>query len=86
MNKPAKPQRYFKYRLREVHESHVLRLADLSFAVLSKERRGSIVHLDLEATDGSRATLIGVSGARVSGLGLRSSPFLSMPSGGGDHG
>jgi hypothetical protein len=66
MNKPVKPRRTSKHRLREVHEGNVLRLADMSFAVVSTELRRSTVHLDLEAADGSRTTLIGVPGARVS--------------------
>ena len=65
MTEPAFPQPFVKHKLREVVEGQVLRLADDSFAVLGKRRRHRLVHLDLEADDGSRATLIGVPGARV---------------------
>lgn len=66
MNKPSKPQSSTKHRLQDVHEGQVMRLADMTFTVLSKERRGNLVHLDLEANDGSHVTFIGVTGARIS--------------------
>ena len=65
MTEPATQTVFTKRRLREVLEGQILRLADSSFAVVAKHRRRRLVQLDLEADDGSRSTLIGVSGARV---------------------
>lgn len=56
---------FVEHSLREVREGQVLKLAGSRFAVLAKERRRRLVHLDLKAEDGGRATLIGVPGARV---------------------
>jgi hypothetical protein len=61
----APPHSSVEYRLREVQEGQILKLADFSFAVLTKQRRHGLVHLDLEAADGAFATLIGIPGARV---------------------
>lgn len=66
MNVPAIPQPFIKRRLREVHERQVLRLADSSFTIRSKELHRRLVHLDREADDGSRTTLIGVPSALIS--------------------
>jgi hypothetical protein len=57
--------RFVKYRLRDVLEGQVLRLAGSNFSVVAKRRRDRLVHLDLEADDQASATLIGVPGARV---------------------
>jgi len=54
-----------KYKLRDVLEGHVLRLADSNFSVVAKHRHDRLVHLDLEADDRASATLIGLPGARV---------------------
>jgi hypothetical protein len=64
MTEPEIPQPFVEHRLRDVLEGQVLRLADASFAVAAKHRRHRLVHLELEADDGTRATLIGIPGAR----------------------
>lgn len=66
MTEPAISPIFAKHKLREVIEGQSLRLADTSFAVVAKHRRHRLIHLDLEADDGSLSTLIGVPGARVS--------------------
>jgi hypothetical protein len=65
VTKTAARQHFVEHKLRDVLEGQILRLADASFAVVAKQRRRRLVHLDLEADDGSCATLIGVPGARV---------------------
>lgn len=65
MAKPVVPQPLVQYKLREIREGQVLRLADSSFAVVAKHRRHRLVHLDLESDDGAHASLIGIPGARV---------------------
>ncbi|MFE4229336.1 hypothetical protein ACFRJ8_15785 [Arthrobacter sp. NPDC056886] len=57
--------RFVKYRLRDVLEGQVLRLAGTNFSVVAKRRRDRLVHLDLESDDQASATLIGIPGARV---------------------
>lgn len=64
MTEPAFPQSFVEHKLREVLEGQILRLAGASFAIVAKHRRHRLVHLDLEADDGTRTTLIGVPGAR----------------------
>ena len=65
MTKRAFPQSFNECKLRKVLEGQILRLADADFfAVVAKRRRDRLVHLDLEADDGTRVTLIGVPGAR----------------------
>jgi hypothetical protein len=56
---------FTEHKLRKVLEGQVLRLADTSFAVVARHRRHRLIHLDLEADDGSHSTLIGIPGARV---------------------
>ncbi|MFF2246053.1 hypothetical protein ACFVTM_17950 [Arthrobacter sp. NPDC058130] len=63
MIEPALPSTFTERRLREVLEGQTLRLADSSFAVVAKHRRHHLVHLDLEADDGSPSTLTGIPGA-----------------------
>jgi hypothetical protein len=65
MTKPASPQSFDERKLRKVLEGQVLRLADASFAVVAKHHQDRLIHLDLAAEDGTRATLIGVPRARV---------------------
>jgi hypothetical protein len=65
MTEPAVPPAVTTQKLREVFEGQVLRLADTSFAVLARHRRHHLIHLDLEADDGSHSTLIGIPGALV---------------------
>jgi hypothetical protein len=72
MNEPD-PLSLVQYRLWEVREGQILRLAGSSFAVVAKHRRHRLVHLDLEADDGAHATLIGVPGALVR-LGEKATP------------
>jgi len=83
MTEPAMPPTFVKRKLREVLEGQILRLADSSFAVVAKHRRRRLVHLDLEADDGSRSTLIGVPGARFrlhdGGPPIHGRPGASMP-------
>lgn len=78
----ARPRSYTGYTLREVREDQILELADSSYAILTKQRRRGLVHLDLEANDGARTTLIGVPGARVR-LGERASTTPIPGPGGG---
>ena len=54
-----------KYKLRDVLQGHVLRLAGANFSVVAKRRQDRLVHLDLETDDKASATLIGMPGVRV---------------------
>jgi hypothetical protein len=64
MTESETPGPLIEQKLRDVREGQILALAGTSFAIVSKHRRHRLVHLDLEADDGSPATLIGVPRAR----------------------
>ena len=64
MTESETPHPFVEQNLRDVLEGQILRLADSSFAVIAKHRGRRLVRLDLEADDGSHATLIGVPRAR----------------------
>jgi hypothetical protein len=60
MTQSNKPDPRIEQKLRDVLEGQTLVLAGSSFAIVAKRHRHRLVHLDLEADDGSHATLIGV--------------------------
>lgn len=65
MSEPETHQLFNEYELRQAHEGQVFRIAGESFAVVAKHRRRRTDRFELEAEDGSHATLIGVPAARV---------------------
>jgi hypothetical protein len=56
MTESETPGPLIEQKLRDVLEGQILALAGSSFAILAKHRSHRLVHLDLEADDGSPAT------------------------------